>query len=193
MARIISFAFSSCVSLVLLVIVIRGYSTLPTDIAELRKNTEVVAATEAVESATTTDIVEVASLRPKRPINQRSHPSPIEVTARQFDRLVWERGLVLVKFGADWCGPCRKVEAELDQLAADNAGRLTVLTVDVDKEPKLADKHNVGSIPRLLLFRNGVQIDHWTGFQSAQQMQTGIDKAIDAEPKGKIQANPFSI
>ncbi len=191
MPRILALAFSSFVSLALLVAVMRGYVTSPAGFSEPPGNLDSAIVTNAVATAEDAAAIESVSFE-ATPSYQRT-ARPIDVTARQFDRLVWNNGLVLVKFGADWCGPCRKVVPELEQLATDNAGKLTVLTVDVDKERRLADKHNVGPIPRLLLFRNGVQIDHWTGYQSARQMQKGIDRAIAAEPKGKVQGNPFSI
>lgn len=193
MSRILPLAFSSFVSMALFAIVVRGYVPTPDGVSEQTKSLESALITNAIATADDSDAtakIRTVSLEPS-PSYHHSLSKPIEVSARQFDRLVWNRGLVLVKFGADWCGPCRKVVPELSQLAADNAGKLTVLTVDVDKEQRLADKHNVGPIPRMLLFRNGVQIDHWTGYQSAGEMQRGIDRAIASTPKGKVQANPF--
>ncbi len=190
MPRILALAFSSFISLALLVaiMIMRGYVASPFDLPENLDSDLVTNAFATAED--TAAAIGPVSLEATPSYHQRT-ARPIDVTARQFDRLVWN-GLVLVKFGADWCGPCRKVVPQLEQLAADNAGKLTVLTVDVDKEKRLADQHNVGPIPRLLLFRDGVQIDHWTGYQSAAQMQKGIDRAIASEPKGKVQVNPFS-
>jgi len=192
MSRILALALSSIVSLGLLVVVIRGYVPSPTDLTNPPADLDSALVTNAVATASdSAATIEPVSLE-ATPSYHRPAARPIEVSERQFNRLVWNRGLVLVKFGADWCGPCRKVVPELERLAADNAGKVTVLTVDVDQERRLADKHNVGSIHRLLLFRNGVQIDHWTGYQTAGKMQKGIDRAIASEPKGKVQANPFS-
>lgn len=192
MPRILALAFSSFVSLGLLVAVTRGYVPVPAGSTVVTDDLDSSLVTNAISSDEDTDAaIASVSFKPKTSYS-RPAAKPIDVSARQFDQLVWKRGLVLVKFGADWCGPCRKVVPELEQLAADNAGKLTVLTVDVDKERRLADKHSVGPIPRLLLFRNGVQIDHWTGYQSAARMQEGIDRAIASEPRGKVQANPFS-
>ncbi len=116
---------------------------------------------------------------PGRPVNR-----PIEVSERQFDRLVG-RGLVLVKFGADWCGPCRRIEPELRQLAEDNAGQLTVLTVDIDKQRRLNQRFSVGSIPNMILFRDGKKIGQWTGFHSASQLQQEVDRAPTASGRSE--------
>ena len=62
---------------------------------------------------------------------------------------------MLVKFGAPWCGPCRRVDSELDTIASQNAGHVTVLRINVDEEPELAQKYKVSSIPRLFLFHQG--------------------------------------
>lgn len=116
---------------------------------------------------------------------------PTEVSARQFKQLV-SQGVVLVKFGATWCGPCRKVAPELEQLATNNAGSVKVLTVDIDQEQALAERHQVGTIPHMLLFRNGEQVHQWTGFEKASQMQRQIDKAKASLIKGGVRTNPFT-
>lgn len=190
MSRILAFAFSSLVAFILLVAVTQSLIPTRTGVQE-QPSTHAALVTDAPGVVESVDV-------DAEPVSYETTPShlhpparPIEVSERQFDRLIWDKGLVLVKFGADWCGPCRKVVPELQRIAEQNTGKLTVLTVDVDKERRLAEKHNVGSIPRLLLFRNGAQIDDWTGYQSAAQIQQGIERAIASQPKGRIQSNPF--
>ena len=151
-----------------------------------------------IEHEADASAIEDAVIHEVRPVSLGRHDDylptptrgrPIEVSQRQFDRLV-SSGLVLVKFGADWCGPCRRVVPELEQLAADNIG-LTVLTVDVDREKHLAERYHVGAIPRMILFRDGKQLESWTGFQSARDMQLTVDGANASAPKGDVQQNPF--
>jgi thioredoxin 1 len=115
---------------------------------------------------------------------------PIEVSNRQFDRLAAQR-LVLVKFGAEWCEPCQNVVAELHQLAAKNSS-LTVLMVDVDEERELANRFEVGAIPHLLLLRDGKQVKQWTGYRTAEQLQSIVDR-VQVSDRGKLQSNPFAI
>ena len=72
-------------------------------------------------------------------------------------------GLVLVDFGADWCGPCRMMEPAVAELARDYAGRVKVAALDVDANPETAARYNVRSLPTFLLFRDGRPVDQVIG------------------------------
>lgn len=69
-------------------------------------------------------------------------------------KVVDQGNLVLVKFGADWCGPCRMVDKELDKLRG-RVPSLDIVKIDVDEKPHLASHYGVSGIPRLMLFRQG--------------------------------------
>ncbi|GLY18327.1 thioredoxin [Kineosporia sp. NBRC 101677] len=62
---------------------------------------------------------------------------------------------VLVEFSADWCPPCQMIAPVLEQIAADEAGRLRVVVLDVDDNPVVADLYQVTAMPTLVLFRAG--------------------------------------
>lgn len=66
-----------------------------------------------------------------------------------------EKGPVLVKFGATWCGPCRSLDATLDGMAPKLEGKVKVVRVDVDEHPNLAAAFGVGAIPHTFLLRDG--------------------------------------
>lgn len=70
---------------------------------------------------------------------------------------------VLVDFWAEWCGPCKMIAPYLEELAVEFQGKITVAKVDVDKNPDNASKYGVRSIPTLILFQNGEQIDMTVG------------------------------
>ena len=80
---------------------------------------------------------------------------------------------VLVKFGAEWCGPCRRLEPELDRLAGSMRGQVEVVRVDVGRYPQLAQHYRVSSIPRLLLFRQGQIVADRVGFADSHQLERG--------------------
>jgi thioredoxin 1 len=62
---------------------------------------------------------------------------------------------VLVDFWAPWCPPCRMIAPYVDELAAEWAGRVKVLGLNIDENPEIAERYRVHSIPTLLLFQNG--------------------------------------
>ena len=81
---------------------------------------------------------------------------------------------VLVKFGADWCGPCRMMEPVLDQFAARVGGRVGVVRVDVDQHPTLAAHYGVSAIPHLLLFHHGKVVADRVGSADMEQLRAWI-------------------
>ncbi len=62
---------------------------------------------------------------------------------------------VLVDFYADWCGPCKTMAPILQQVARDNAGKVKVIKIDVDRNQPVAQQYRVQSIPTLILFHQG--------------------------------------
>ena len=78
---------------------------------------------------------------------------------------------VLVDFWAPWCGPCRMVEPVLEQLAAERAGELKVVKVNVDENPSLASRYQAMSIPLLVIMRDGQEADRIVGAVPKAQIE----------------------
>lgn len=83
-------------------------------------------------------------------------------------------GLILVDFWATWCGPCLRLAPELEKLASQHPGEITIIKVDVDKAGELAAELGVGSIPDLRVFKAGQQIDHLPGYPDADLLASKL-------------------
>ncbi|TWT74382.1 thioredoxin family protein [Allorhodopirellula solitaria] len=112
---------------------------------------------------------------------QSPQPAPAKTPA-QFDTDIDSDKLVLVKFGATWCPPCREVDRELEALSGQLPADVEVLKIDVDESPELAQRYGISSIPVLMLVREGNILDDEIGYMSGDKIQDWIAMYRSADP-----------
>lgn len=81
------------------------------------------------------------------------------------------KGLVLVDFYAEWCGPCKMIGPVFAELGEKHKEQASFYKVDVDKSLELAREYNIHTVPTILFFRDGVLIDSITGFLSRADLE----------------------
>ena len=88
----------------------------------------------------------------------------IAVTDNSFETDVLKSDTpVLVDFWAEWCGPCRALAPKLEEVAAEMAGKVKIVKMNVDENPATPGKFGIRGIPAMLLFKNGQQVGELVG------------------------------
>ena len=89
----------------------------------------------------------------------------VAVTTADFEKDVLASEVpVLVKFGAAWCPPCRRIAPEVEAAVAPLAGKVRVLSLDVEESQEVAGRYGIQGIPVLLMFKAGQVVDEVRGF-----------------------------
>lgn len=85
---------------------------------------------------------------------------------------------VLVDFWAEWCGPCRMVSPILDQIGEEYADKITIVKVNVDNEPGLAQEYGITGIPALQVFKGGVVVKSMVGAKPKQILVNDLNEFL---------------
>ena len=96
----------------------------------------------------------------------------------QFEELINQEKPVVVDYTATWCGPCRLVAPLIDQLAEDYQGKAEVVKVDLDQNKGNAKQYNIRSIPTVLIFKNGQEVERIVGRASYEQFSNALEKQL---------------
>ena len=103
----------------------------------------------------------------------------VAVTDATFDAEVRNSPIpVVVDFWAEWCGPCKMIGPALEERAAEYEGKVKIVKVNVDENPKSPAQMGVRGIPALFLFKDGKPISNRAGAAPKAALQSWIDESI---------------
>jgi len=104
------------------------------------------------------------------------HAKVLTLTDKNFQQQTKNK-VVLVDFWATWCAPCRMMAPVLNDVASELSGNSHVGKVNIEQYQSLAQKFKVRSIPTLILFKNGTEINRFVGIKSKDFLLQQIQKA----------------
>jgi thioredoxin 1 len=103
----------------------------------------------------------------------------LHVSDTDFNDTVIKAGVpVLVDYWAEWCGPCKMIGPVLDEVSAEYEGKLIIVKLNIDENPKTPQHYGVRGIPTLMIFKNGEVEATKVGALTKSQLTAFIDSNI---------------
>jgi thioredoxin 1 len=108
-------------------------------------------------------------------MNKNIPDTPLKITDADFDDFVKKYETIVIDCWAPWCGPCRMVSPIIDELAKEMQGKIVFGKLNVDENQKTSIKHQIMSIPTILIFKNGNLIDKLIGAIPKDQLKQKLE------------------
>lgn len=109
-----------------------------------------------------------------------------------FRRDVLEASLttpVLVRFTADWCGPCKQLAPIIDKAIADSGGKARQVVVDIDRQRLIAEQFRIQSVPTVYAFVGGRPVDGFVGARSEREVKAFLEKILASLPPSDAESD----
>jgi len=104
---------------------------------------------------------------------------PIDVDEAAFDNHIWNGDLlVVVDFWAPWCSPCRMMAPAFEAAATTQTMKARFLKVNTDVQKSLAARYNIRSVPTLIVFKNGYEMNRRSRMMSTEEIRQWTEKYI---------------
>ena len=101
------------------------------------------------------------------------------ITDTEFqDRVLDAESPVVVDFWAPWCGPCRMVSPIVEELSNEYSGKVRFAKMNTDDNEATATQYGIWSIPTLIIFKEGREINRLVGFAPKEQLKRQIDRSL---------------
>ena len=110
-----------------------------------------------------------------RNMSEEKPDTPLEVTDADFDDAVKKYKTIVIDCWAPWCGPCRMVGPIIEELAKEMQGKIVFGKLNVDENPNVSMKHQIMSIPTMLIFKNGNLIDKLIGAMPKDMLKQKLE------------------
>jgi thioredoxin 1 len=114
------------------------------------------------------------------------------ITDAAFDAEIHGETPVLVDFWAEWCGPCRMVAPVLEQIAAEQTGKLKIVKLNVDENQETPMHFGVTGIPTMILFKDGQMLERIVGFMPKPQLLKRLEPHLAPAPEAETAPTPES-
>jgi thioredoxin 1 len=101
--------------------------------------------------------------------------TPLEITDADIDNTIKKYETIVIDCWAPWCGPCRMVAPVIDELAKELSGKIVFGKLNVDENPGTSTKHQIMSIPTLLIFKNGNLVDRLVGAYPKDELKKKLE------------------
>lgn len=101
--------------------------------------------------------------------------TPLKITDADIDETVKKYDTVVVDCWAPWCAPCRMIEPVIEELAGEMQGKIVFGRLNVDENPATSAKHQIMSIPTMLVFKNGNLVDRLIGAMPKEALKSKLE------------------